>query len=50
MADRRRNLRMQFRGSSNGKAKALSEALPVKERRLVTGAVKGFLNVFNPFR
>lgn len=50
MADRRGNLRKQVSRKFKREGKGIARGVAREGKKVVTGAVKGFLNVFNPFR
>lgn len=50
MAGRRGNLGRQVARKFKRKGKGIARGMAREGKKIVTGAVKGFLNVFNPFR
>lgn len=50
MAGRRGNLRRQVSRKFKREGKGIARGVAREGKKIVTGAVKGFLNAFNPFR
>jgi hypothetical protein len=50
MGNSRGNLRMQVSRKFKREGKGIARGIAREGKKIVSGAVKGFLNVFNPFR
>lgn len=50
MANRKGNLRIQVSRKFKREGKGIARGVAREGKKIVTGAVKGFFNIFNPFR